>query len=201
LLDGQVRAGVLTRAAWLTRYSAIDNSGPTGRGTFIRSSLLCLPTPPPPPDLAALPPASEAAARRQTTRQVVENYMLSPSGCGACHKLFDPIGFGFEAFDAIGQYRTIENSQPIDDNGQLVGTDIDSLFHGATQLEGALLTSKDFLGCFVTQVYRDAMGQRESADAAATIADLQRCFSVDTPLTDAFAAMVRAPAFVLRKAN
>jgi hypothetical protein len=199
-LDGRLRAGILTRAGWLTANSEQDNTGPVLRGLIVRINLLCSPTPPHPPSVA-LPPVAEAVMQHETWRRVVEATDLSVPECRDCHMHIDPIGFGFEEFDGLGQYRTTENTQPIDDSGQLLGTDIDGPFKGATQLEAALLTSKQFLGCFATQVYRDAMGQRETPQAMATIANVQRCFSVDAPVTDAFAAIVMDPAFVLRTAN
>jgi hypothetical protein len=199
-LDPTIRGGVLTRAGWLTAHSDFDNSGPVTRGLAVRTNLLCDPIPPP-PVLFQKPPTATTAAQMLTTRQVLEMLHTASSTCNGCHNLIDDIGFGFEEFDALGQYRTTENTQPIDDSGQFVGTDIDGPFKGAAQLEQKLLTSQKFLACFATQVYRDAMGQLESPDAASTIADIQRCFSVDTSVTAAFAALIREPAFVLRKAQ
>jgi hypothetical protein len=200
-LDSTIRAGVLTRAGWLTEHSDFDNSGPVARGVAVRANLLCSALPAPPPNVPPPPTASATAAQMKTTRQALEAIHEAIPECAACHRLIDDIGYGFEEFDALGQYRTTENMLPIDDSGQLISTDIDGPFQGATQLEQKLLTSKEFLACFVTQVYRDAMGQLESADAAPTIADMQRCFSVDASVTAAFSALVREPAFVLRKAQ
>ena len=40
--------------------------------------------------------------------------------CASCHQRMDPIGLGLENFNAIGQFRTTENGQPIDSAGQLI---------------------------------------------------------------------------------
>ena len=39
-----------------------------------------------------------------TNRERLAMHLSNPS-CASCHRLIDPIGFGFEQFDAIGRYR------------------------------------------------------------------------------------------------
>ncbi len=39
--------------------------------------------------------------------------------CASCHSRMDPIGFGLENFDAIGQWRTLDGTFPIDPAGML----------------------------------------------------------------------------------
>ena len=39
-----------------------------------------------------------------TNRERLGVHLSSPT-CASCHRLVDPIGFGFEQFDAIGRYR------------------------------------------------------------------------------------------------
>ena len=49
-----------------------------------------------------LPPVTEA--KPQTNRDRMSEHATNPS-CATCHKLIDPIGFGFEKFDAVGARR------------------------------------------------------------------------------------------------
>jgi hypothetical protein len=39
--------------------------------------------------------------------------------CASCHDKMDPLGFGFENFDGVGKYRTIDGQFPIDSSGTL----------------------------------------------------------------------------------
>ena len=39
--------------------------------------------------------------------------------CASCHDQMDPLGFGFENFDGIGKYRSMEGKFPIDSSGVL----------------------------------------------------------------------------------
>src|SRR5258707_7197550 len=36
-----------------------------------------------------------------------------------CHNIMDPIGFGFEHYDGIGRYRTMDNGLPVDSTGSI----------------------------------------------------------------------------------
>jgi hypothetical protein len=159
---------------------------------------LCSEVPPPPPNTPALPPFSDAIAKKETTRQRLEAGLSVDPTCVTCHRLFDQPGYAFEEFDAVGVYRTTENGQPIDSRGQLTGTDVDGSFANATELENRLLGSKQLLTCVAKQVYRYATGRVESPEAAPTIAHLQACFTVDSPVTDLLLGIVSEPAFVLR---
>jgi hypothetical protein len=97
------RAGVLGQALFLTLSSKPDETAPTGRGLFVREQFLCQQVPPPPPGVDTnLPPIEESkpVTNRERMAMHANNQM-----CAGCHKLIDPIGFGFEKFDAIGMRR------------------------------------------------------------------------------------------------
>ena len=97
------RAGLLGQALFLTLSSKPDETAPTGRGLFVREQFLCQQVPPPPPGVDTnLPPVEEAkpVTNRERLAMHTSNQM-----CAGCHNLIDPIGFGFEKFDAIGMRR------------------------------------------------------------------------------------------------
>jgi hypothetical protein len=216
LLDPIVRQGIFTRAGWLTAHSDSDNSGPVARGVFLMVNVLCMPPPPPPTGLSPpLPPAAVAAAKMQTTRQALEQALAGQPACAGCHGVIDGVGYGFEEFDAIGRYRTTENTQNVDDSGQVAesldpdiangpsgfvfdGRGPGGSLNGAAQLATRLLGSPQVQKCFVTQAYRYAMGQVETPSATATLGDMQKGFNEDSPVINAFLALVAEPAFVLR---
>src|SRR5204863_1427317 len=83
--------------------------------------------------------------------------------CASCHELMDKLGYGFESFDDIGRYRTTENGVPIDDTGEIVGTDdSDGPFKGPVELGRRLAKSKTVQQCVATQWFRYAMGRNET---------------------------------------
>ena len=97
------RAGLLGQALLLTLSSKPDDTGPTGRGLFIREQFLCQQVPPPPPGVDTnLPPVEQS--RPVTNRERMAMHTTSKM-CAGCHNLTDQIGFGFEKFDAIGMRR------------------------------------------------------------------------------------------------
>ena len=71
--------------------------------------------------------------------------------CKGCHTLMDPIGFGFENYDGIGQWRTTDEGQPVDASGSLTGTDSDGNFNGAVDLAHKLVQAKDPQEAFALQ--------------------------------------------------
>jgi len=101
--SGMKRSGVLGHASFLTLTSKPSETAPTERGLFIREHFLCQIVPPPPPGVSTtLPVLSEAKPMTNRDRLAVH---LSNSSCAGCHRLVDPIGFGFEQYDAIGRFR------------------------------------------------------------------------------------------------
>jgi hypothetical protein len=161
------RAGLLMHAGLLALNAHDSTTSPTRRGKFVRESLLCQSIPDPPPNVDTTLPDS---APVNTARGRVEAHLASPS-CASCHALMDPIGLGFENFDAVGAYRDREGGLPIDASGTLDGT----AFPGARGLAQAVAQHAAVPGCFTTTLLRQAAGavletagEREVADALTT---------------------------------
>ena len=72
------------------------------RGKWVLENLLGTPPPPPPPDVPLL--ANDGHPDSGTLRQQMEQHRANPA-CASCHEQMDPLGFGLENFDAIGQWR------------------------------------------------------------------------------------------------
>jgi Protein of unknown function (DUF1592)/Protein of unknown function (DUF1588)/Protein of unknown function (DUF1587)/Protein of unknown function (DUF1595)/Protein of unknown function (DUF1585) len=97
------RAGVLGQATFLALTSKPADTSPTERGLFVREHFLCQVVPPPPPGVnTTLPPVTDE--KPMTTRERLQIH-LSNAACSGCHSLVDPVGFGFEKFDAVGKHR------------------------------------------------------------------------------------------------
>src|SRR5258708_5862683 len=97
------RAGLLGRALFLTLTAKPDETSPTARGLFVREQFLCQHVADPPPGVNTnLPPLNEAQPMTNRERMAMH---ATNKACAGCHNLVDPIGNGFEKFDAIGQRR------------------------------------------------------------------------------------------------
>jgi len=68
--------------------------------------------------------------------------------CASCHDQMDPLGFGFENFDGIGKYRSMEGKFPIDSSGVLPSGE---KFDGPMELVDILTTSRDSFARTLTE--------------------------------------------------
>jgi hypothetical protein len=174
---GTDRAGLLGQATFLALTSKPADTSPTARGLFVREQFLCQHVPDPPPGVNSnLPPVS--ASKPQTNRERL-NMHLQSGICASCHKLIDPIGFGFEKFDAIGARReklvltfrggrkdrdkeTAKAELPLDTSGEIAGIP-NSGFHSPKELGRVLSESPECQQCVVKQLFRFAFGRPETA--------------------------------------
>lgn len=172
------RGGLLGQGLFLALTSKPDDTSPTARGLFIREQFLCQHVAEPPPGVNTnLPPITES--KPQTNRDRLSEHVNNPS-CSTCHNLIDPIGFGFEKFDAIGGRRekfklrfmepahgkdkkasteTVELA--MDTTGYIAGVP-DSNFTSPRELGGVLAKSSQCQECIVKQYYRYVNGRMES---------------------------------------
>jgi hypothetical protein len=190
-LDPAQRAGLLTQGYFLTAHGN-EGSAAIHRGVTLRKQLFCLDLPPPPPNAGKVPPPEPTT----TTRQRLEKHRTN-AACAGCHNFIDGIGLGFEAYDAIGAFRTKENGQDIDDSGEIHGTDVDGPFRGARELAERLAKSKDAQACVVSQWFRYALGRMETdADVCALQAFQQRFTDSGAKIPDLLAAIVESDTFI-----
>jgi hypothetical protein len=167
---GSTRGGLLTTSGLLALYAHDTVTSPTLRGKFVRQNLLCEDIPPPPPGVTTSLEGVEGA----TLRERLEQHRTDPV-CSACHSKMDPIGFGFENFDPIGQLRTEESpGVPIDASGDIDGV----TFTGPQELQAMLVDDPRVPACFARQLYRFATGHLE----------LERELPLLERLSDEFAA-------------
>jgi hypothetical protein len=194
-VDPSQRSGVLTQGSILALTSHADQTSPVRRGKFIQEQLLCQSPPPPPPNLNIKPPAVDP---NSTTRQRFTQHTSDPF-CAGCHHWMDPIGFGFENFDAIGKFRTTEDGMPIDNSGEMTFSDVDGPFMGVTQLAQKLTTSAKVQDCVVTQWFRFGYGRAETMDDACSLKSMKAKFTASNHrLKDLIVAVTQTDAFLYR---
>ncbi|MBX7134563.1 MAG: DUF1592 domain-containing protein [Fimbriimonadaceae bacterium] len=152
------RGGLLTQASVLTVTSNPTRTSPVKRGKWVLENLLGTPPPPPPPGAGDLPDAGPNKGK--TVRERLEIHRQNPE-CASCHARMDPIGFGLENFDATGSWRTVDDGQPIDTQGQMPdGSKVD----GPQALRQYLLAKKDlFVHAFAEKMLTYALGRGLSA--------------------------------------
>jgi len=147
--DTEPSAGILTDHTILT-----GNAGPSGRGAWVLSNFLCMPVPPPPANLTdPLPEPSPGVTRRQA----LESFTADPV-CAGCHRLIDPLGFAFENFDELGNYRVIDNGAPVDASGDFTSQyGSHFVFTSVFDLAPQLMASCEVARCMAQRMTQDAL--------------------------------------------
>jgi hypothetical protein len=154
-LEGTQRRGVITQGSVLTITSNPTRTSPVKRGKWVLENLLASPPPPPP---ANVPPLDgEGRQLKGTLRQRLEQHRESKA-CASCHAPLDPIGFGLENFDAIGQWRDKDKDQPVDSSSAFVNG---PKFKGAIELIDLLAKTrqKDFYRSVTEAALTFALGR------------------------------------------
>jgi hypothetical protein len=146
------RAGILTRGAFLAGNAHSSITSPTHRGKYVRSRLLCKDVSPPPPGVVT----ELSIDTGGTLRDLLESHATDPT-CAGCHEDMDPIGFGFEHFGPIGEWRETDNGFPVDASTELDEVDVDG---GAAM--GAAVADHDRLpACIAANAWSHVLGHIE----------------------------------------
>ena len=193
-LDATQRAGLLTQAAFLTRWAHPDQTSPVHRGKLVRLNVMCGYVPPPPVNVNTTPPPATAAT---STRARFAQHDSDPN-CATCHLLMDPIGLGFENFDGIGAFRTMDGNVPVDATGNIVmaGPGLDGTFNGAVELANRLAGSDIVSNCMVSQWFRYSMGRMETTNDACSIQGIREAFAASGGnIRELLARVALSPAF------
>jgi len=188
LLD-ENRPGILTRSAFLTAHGYTGSSAPVKRGYFIISELLCEELSVPPDVDMVVPEDTNGAT---TIRERLVQHQTDAS-CVPCHKRIDPLGFGFEHFDAIGAWRdNWENGIEVDASGEVEETPFD----GATELIELVGRDEKAKECYSRRWMEFALGRPATDSDLCTLETVKQRFVasdgnirsliVDIALTDAF---------------
>ncbi|MCY1072687.1 DUF1592 domain-containing protein [Nannocystis sp. RBIL2] len=166
-------AGLLTHGAVMTTHALPTSSSPIHRGKLVRERLLCQDMPPPPPALDTSPPPVDPGL---STRERYTQHSADAT-CAGCHARIDPIGFGFEHYDAIGRTRTMDGIHAIDATGEVLLTDnTNGPFDGADELAQLLAGSPDVEACYTLQWARYAVGSAAGSELKCVQDDLSAAF-------------------------
>jgi hypothetical protein len=196
-LDAAERAGILTLPLLLASHSSYHDASITLRGVFVRERVLCHELPSPPPGVPTELPSDPTLTRRQQ----VEQHTQDPA-CAPCHTLIDPIGLGFEHYDAIGRYHDeTADGRPVDALGELTHTgDSDGTFDGAIELAHRFAASERVRDCYAKQWFVYALGRHPSMEDRCSLARVTEAF-VDggADVRELVVAVATSDAFLYRQ--
>ncbi len=152
-LTDRRRGGVLTQASVLTVTSSPTRTSPVKRGKWILEQILATEPPPPPANVEQLDEKKELTG---TLRQRFEQHRNKPM-CAVCHNQMDPLGFGFENYNAIGQWREKDGNFAVDSSGELPDG---RKFAGPVELKKILLADDaKFRRCLAEKLLTYGLGR------------------------------------------
>ncbi len=111
------RGGLLTNAVIMTMNSDGKDSHPLKRGVWTLKRILDDPPPPPPPNVPEVD-LTDPKILKMTLKERIVDHRNKPA-CISCHSRIDPWGIAFENYDALGEYRTHVNNEPVDATSEL----------------------------------------------------------------------------------
>lgn len=168
------RGGLVTSGAFLAVYAHDTKTSPIIRATRARRRFLCHDIPNPPNGVSL---DEERKKSQEDFELLLEqhggvlpvkteyDFLTRSELCQTCHKeMINPLGFGFEDFDAIGLPQQFDpNGFEIDATGTLYG--VESLddgqeipFYGAKDFASKIANLDSVRSCFIEQTFRLAMG-------------------------------------------
>jgi hypothetical protein len=179
------RSGILGHGTFLVQTSKPAETSPTARGLFVRNHFFGQDVAPPPPGVnTVLPELTED--KPLTNRQRLEIH-LNSEACSGCHRLIDPIGLGFEQYDAIGTFqekmvlrfggRDNPSSKEIDvDTSAYVQGVENSSFSRPKELGKLIAENETCQRNIVKQYFRYAFGREETPADQPILEDAFRRF-------------------------
>jgi hypothetical protein len=161
------RAGLYTRAAFLTTNASDLQASPTLRGVEIYRHALCLSLSDPPAnvDNTPLKPTAGALSVRAQIDQRTQEAV-----CQSCHAVINPVGHTLGHFDAIGAWQTNDTgtqagmpfSVPVDATATLHAGDVTGAISGGVQLSDALAKSRMATDCMADSFVTRALDRKAS---------------------------------------
>jgi hypothetical protein len=188
------RGGLLRHGSVLTVTSYATRTSPVLRGKWILDNLLGTPPPPPLPDVPALDDNTVSASLPVRERLLQHR---ANAACAVCHNLTDPVGFALENFDAVGQWRALEDGHPLDASG---GLPDGSRFTGVAGLEEALLRRPEvFVTTLTEKLLTYALGRGiEHYDGPAVREVVRAARAADYRFSAVISAIVSSTPFQMR---
>jgi len=199
------RAGLLGLGSILTLTSYANRTSPVARGKWVLENLMGTPPPEAPADVPGLEDR-EGGEPPTSLRDRMAAHRRNPV-CASCHRTMDPLGFALENFDAIGRWRTTEETGIPGELGPAIdssGTTPDgSEFDGAAGLRQILATQDDeFVSSVIERLLTYALGRKLEASDMPAVRRIRRETEVDESRWSGIVlGIVNSRAFQTRRAG
>ncbi len=188
------RAGLLTRAGFLAWKGTMTQPDTILRGVFVNRRIICQELGDPPPEAMGAELGDE-----KTNRQKVEA-LTGKGTCGeTCHGNFiNPIGFAFESYGALGEYRTTDNGEPVDASATFPFEDEKVSYVGAAELSKVIAEQEQSHRCYSRYWLEFLFGRDKKVHDGALIADVAAQSKAGATVEDVVVALVTSEAFLTR---
>jgi len=190
------KKGLLAHGSILAITSYPNRTSPVLRGKWVLDNILASPPAPPP---TVIPPLEEKGddGKVLSMRAAIEKHRANPV-CAVCHNRMDPIGFGLENFNPIGQWRTVDAGDPIDSSGMLPDG---FQFQGPSELQNALLQNSEVIAnAFTQKLLIYALGRDLEYFDMAAVRDISNAASdSDYRFSDIVIGIVNSLPFKMRR--
>jgi hypothetical protein len=165
-LPGDQRAGLLSRAAFITARARPDLGDLVARGLLIGETAACETVPSPPGSIVAEEAAISQSSITWSQRARAEQ-RLALANCVSCHVRIDSYGLPLESYDIIGRYRTSDDQgQPIDPSATLPASFDNQPVRDAVDLSQKIARSHTFIRCLTKSFLQYALADLGSAPVA-----------------------------------
>jgi hypothetical protein len=195
-LDSSVFSGVLTQPAFIGSRTHAAKTSPVHVGVYMLSQVLCIRIGTPPAnanDVDNALPLPPNPTNRDRYEARIQN-----KNCAGCHKVIEPIGLAFDAFDPTGKPVPAGS---VDTSGSIRGSDKDDQdFASPADFAQKLANSQQVQSCFARQLFRYAHGRVDVETDEPVIANLGAQFHKEHGgnLGKLVASVLSHPAFVTR---
>jgi hypothetical protein len=192
---GANRLGYFSQVPFLTLFGFNGDPDSIHRGVTLNLDVLCAKLGPPAANLPPIPPLMPG----QTNRQRIDTLT---SSCGAqCHNdMINPLGFSFEHFDGMGQYRDTENGGlTIDASGSYSFTDGAKSFSNSSDLMNVMAADQQTHLCYAKKLSSFALQRDVIATDMPLLQSLaQASMSTNGSIKNMILQLVRSDAFRTR---
>ena len=169
----QQRSGVITHPYLLSAFAYHKSTSPIHRGVFLTRNIVGRALKPPPMAIEFMDGRFDPSL---TMREKVAE-LTRPAACQGCHSMINPLGFSLEHYDAVGQYRTMDNKKPVDATGEYTTAEGKTVrLRGARDVAEFAAKSRDAHRGFIQQLFHHLVKQPAAAYGPDTLEKLRASF-------------------------